>query len=171
MRKKKMDLEVDKLYRINSHYITIRIILSGVLINFLRKRTRDKSCTAILISNWRFGYNTLKEIPVRILRKRKAYIFLTDILKKRKIPFCWDKLKGMILVYQKWRFTVNSIEKVNNFLLKHKLTLDGIQEMMETENKSDQICYLTEKNKKRLKEQTAQHNFHKNGIKIFNMEY
>lgn len=98
-----MDLEVDKTYRLNSRFATMRKLPRDVLVHFVRTRG--------YILDYHFKYKlrmenmdiiVLKKIPVRILRKREGYSFLTDILKKI-IPFRWDKPEGMLFTYQEQR--------------------------------------------------------------------
>ncbi|KAG8147789.1 hypothetical protein E2320_000140 [Naja naja] len=101
-------------------FATMRKLSRDVLVYSVRRTTRDcvQDChfkTKLRMEN--VDIIVLKEISVRILRKRKTYSFLTDILKTRQITFCWDKLEGVILTHHEQRFRLNSIDKAKDFFV------------------------------------------------------
>ncbi|XP_048353998.1 uncharacterized protein LOC125433500 [Sphaerodactylus townsendi] len=90
MEEKETYKEYDRLYRINSRYASNNKLPRDVIINCVRKSMRDEILHFHSKNKLRFeGQNltVLKEVPSYILRKRKDYQFLVEVLRKNQIVF------------------------------------------------------------------------------------
>lgn len=86
--KDKMDQGLDKLYWINSYYAAMQCIPKDILVHFLRKTMGDQVFQCHFSSRFKIDNVTvivLKEIPI------EKFIFLTEILKQKRIPFHLEK--------------------------------------------------------------------------------
>nr|GEZ82414.1 hypothetical protein [Tanacetum cinerariifolium] len=114
-----LDLDLDKVYRINTRYAAIKKVPRDVLVHFVRQRTRDKVLQQHSKSRLKVeGVHiiVLKEIPLRILQKRKSYAFLVEVLKKKNITFRWGKLEGVIVKLHGKTYRLDTIQKAKEFL-------------------------------------------------------
>jgi len=107
-----LDIEIDKIFRVNSRYARIKKVSRDILVYFVRKVTKEQ----ILRKHYNSRLNiegveiiVLKEIPSRILRKRKEYLFLTNKLRAKNISFRWQCI-----------ICVQRTEIQNNFCIKSK---------------------------------------------------
>lgn len=66
----------------------------------------------------------LKDIPLRILKKRNEYKPLAELLRNNDITYRWDRLEGIIFRYKLETFRINSVMKMKEFLKKHKKELE-----------------------------------------------
>ncbi|XP_042315874.1 uncharacterized protein LOC121926725 [Sceloporus undulatus] len=116
--------ELDRVYRLNSYIAKTRKLPRDVVVYFVRKQTRDLVLqqsfkSKLIIENKEIMI--LKDIPGKILRRRKDYNFLVDKLKNYDIPFKWEEIEGLQVSWKQKKFKVNSI-------LKAKELLNDIQE-------------------------------------------
>jgi len=114
----KIDDEIEKIYRVNSKYAKINKKPRDIVIEFSGKKYRDMVIQAAFKKKIEIGGNDItifKEIPGGILKKRKEYKFLTDLLKKHEINFRWENIEGVNLMYKGQRYRLNSIYKAKDF--------------------------------------------------------
>ncbi|XP_061477683.1 uncharacterized protein LOC133382042 [Rhineura floridana] len=121
MNEDRMEFEIDTVYRINSRYATMKKIPRDVLVNFLKRKTRN----TVLQHHFNNGFKidgkeilVMKEIPIRLLRKRKEYAFFTEKLKQCKIQFRWDIPDGVIFTFRQQKYRLNTVQKARDFLRK-----------------------------------------------------
>lgn len=72
------EVETGKVYRINSTFMRTRNVLRDVLVHFVRKKTSDQVLQQHFNKRLKIDntdITVLKEIPIRILRKRKEFGF------------------------------------------------------------------------------------------------
>lgn len=119
--------EIEKIFRVNSKYAELHNKPRDVLVEFSRRKVRD----LVLQTSYdiKFDINgveimVLKEIPVRILKKRKEYGFLTDILKRNNVSYRWERLEGLCVTFQQKRFKLTTISKAKNFLERYRKELE-----------------------------------------------
>ncbi|XP_042320574.1 uncharacterized protein LOC121929267 [Sceloporus undulatus] len=111
--------ELDRIYRLNSHIAKLKKLPRDVVVYFVRKQTRNLVLqqsykTKLLIDGNEIMI--LKDIPGKILKRRKDYNFLIDKLKKYEIFFKWEEIEGVQVTWKQKKIRLNSIEKARNFL-------------------------------------------------------
>ncbi|KAJ7317138.1 hypothetical protein JRQ81_003300 [Phrynocephalus forsythii] len=116
-----LDSEIDKVFRVNSRFATQNKAPRDILIFFVKKNTRDRILQ--LHSKNKFKIDNkdvivLKEIPQRILQRRKDFTFLVQKLKENNISFKWENLYGLNLNYQRRNYRINTVEDAQKFLEK-----------------------------------------------------
>ncbi|XP_042327944.1 uncharacterized protein LOC121932905 [Sceloporus undulatus] len=120
--------EIDRAYRINSRIAKIRKLPRDVVIYFVRKQTKEiilrQSYTTKLIIEDK-EITVLRDIPGKILKRRKEYSFLIEQLRARKILYKWDDLEGVIVNWKQKKVRLNSTEKARLFLKGLKEGSDG----------------------------------------------
>lgn len=81
----------------------------------------------------------LKDIPWRMINRRKNYVKLVNILKENGIMFKWLMPEGLLVYFKGTRFNINSIFKMENFIKNNQdliLTKEknlGLEEHSESE--------------------------------------
>ncbi|XP_042299833.1 uncharacterized protein LOC121917777 [Sceloporus undulatus] len=110
--------EIDRIYRINSRIAKTRRLPRDIMIYFVRKQTkeiilRQSFNTKLLIEGKEI--TILRDIPGKILKRRKEYNFLIEQLKARKILYKWDDLDGVIVTWKQRRVRLNSVEQARSF--------------------------------------------------------
>ncbi|XP_062828079.1 rootletin-like [Anolis carolinensis] len=127
---KEVDLQIDKVYRINTNFARKNKVARDVIVHFVRKSFRNE-----VLQNNRtktMTYNDkkvviLREFPLSVLNRRRKYFFLTDELKRLQIRFRWEKYEGIMLTYNGERTWITSEEKADEFYRKLKKDLAQIQ--------------------------------------------
>ncbi|XP_042304628.1 uncharacterized protein LOC121921121 [Sceloporus undulatus] len=124
--------EIDRVYRLNSRIAKIKKLPRDVVIYFVRKQTkeiilRQSFTTKLMIENKEI--TVLRDIPGKILKRRKEYNFLIEQLKARKILYKWDDLEGVIVTWKQRKVRLNSTEKARLFLigLKKEIEDEGVR--------------------------------------------
>ncbi|XP_042300001.1 uncharacterized protein LOC121917952 [Sceloporus undulatus] len=111
--------EIDRAYRINSRIAKLKGLPRDVVVYFVRKQTRDLVLNQSYTSKLTIEDQTitiLKDIPSKILKKRKEYKCLTDVLKQNKIPFRWEEIEGLTVTWNQKKVRLNSVERAKLFL-------------------------------------------------------
>ncbi|XP_042303174.1 trichohyalin-like [Sceloporus undulatus] len=132
------DDEVDNIYRVNSQVAKQKGLPRDVAVSFVRKRTRDlflskHNETSFMYKN--LELKILKDIPGRILRKRREYNGLTTFLRKEGLPYRWEAPEGVTFWWNKKRIKVSSPEQGRNFL---RRVADQKKERSKEENSVNQ---------------------------------
>jgi RNase H-fold protein (predicted Holliday junction resolvase) len=109
---------MDKAYRVNSWVARQRKLPRDVVIYFSKRSIRNDIIQAFY--NQRFQIDgqdiiILKEIPSKILRKRKEFAFLADELKAQQINFRWEIPVGMVVNFNGIKHRLNTVLKAKNF--------------------------------------------------------
>lgn len=129
-----LDSEIDKIFRVNSRYAREKKVPRDILIYFVRKVTKEQ----ILKKHYSDRLNiagkdiiVLKEVPLRILRKRKEYSFLTDKLKQNNILFRWERIEGVSFTFKEQRFKITSVLKAKAFIEKYMTDMSDASKVLE----------------------------------------
>ncbi|XP_067316845.1 uncharacterized protein PF3D7_1120000-like [Anolis sagrei] len=109
----------DRIYRINTNFAKRNKTPRDVIVNFVKKSTRDK------VLEWnnrrKICYKgkriiILKEFPGIVLKRRRKYALLTEELKKQRIRFRWERDEGLMLTYKEQRYWIKTEERAKEFL-------------------------------------------------------
>ncbi|XP_042298849.1 uncharacterized protein PF11_0207-like [Sceloporus undulatus] len=121
------EIEISKMFRVNSKIAKQKRLPRDVVVYFTRKKMRDQ----IIQLNYEQSLEMdgeelviLKDVPLRILRKRNEYKPLAELLRNNDIPYRWDRLEGVIFRYKLETFRINSTLKMKDFLRKYKKELE-----------------------------------------------
>lgn len=130
--------EIDRVYRINSRIAKIKKLPRDVIIYFVRKQTKEMILrqsydTKLIIEGKEI--TVLRDIPGKILKRRKEYNFLIEQLRIRKIFYKWDDLEGVIVNWKQRKVRLNSIEKARLFL--KGLKEESVEERGEEKKKGE----------------------------------
>ncbi|XP_042312140.1 uncharacterized protein LOC121924788 [Sceloporus undulatus] len=111
--------ELDRVYRLNSKIAKMKNQPRDVVVYFVRKQTRDivlqHSYKKKLVINGK-EILILKDIPGKILKKRRDYYLVSDKLKNLGLPFKWDEIEGLHVFWEEKRIRVNSSVKAAKLL-------------------------------------------------------
>ncbi|XP_042302188.1 myosin-7-like [Sceloporus undulatus] len=113
--------EIDKLFRINSQIARQKGLPRDVALHFVRKQTRDLFLNKHNESPFQIegqDLKVLKDIPARLLRRRREYTSLTTLLRREKIPYRWEIPEGLTFWFQKKRVRITSPEQARGFIRK-----------------------------------------------------
>jgi len=130
----KVGEEIEKIYRVNSKYARVNKKPRDILIEFSKKKYRDVVIQAAFKKKIEVegkSVTIFKEVPGRILKKRKEYKFLTDLLKKNEINFRWEVVEGINLQYKGQRHRLTSVFKAKEFYKKLEKELGEKKEQVE----------------------------------------
>ncbi|XP_067318469.1 STE20-like serine/threonine-protein kinase [Anolis sagrei] len=155
-----MNKEIDMTQRINSSYAKRNNVPRDILVSFCRKNVRDEINR--MKAKDQPSYNgkkviILKEFTSTSMNKRKNYYFLTDVLKKHKIKFRWERLEGIQVTYRESKFWLTSEEKARDFYrrLQKDLNLTSdtadVTELSKANHDSTRTKHKDEEGKKRDK--------------------
>lgn len=109
-KEEQMEGDLEKVYCINYSFVAMTQIARYILVHFLKKRIRDQVLQCYFEARLKIDNGdviVLKEISITILCKKEDYFFLTDILKRRRIPFHWHKLEGVIFTFEPQRYRLS----------------------------------------------------------------
>ncbi|XP_042312364.1 uncharacterized protein LOC121924897 [Sceloporus undulatus] len=140
--KEHFEQEISKMFRLNSKIAKQKGLSRDVIVYFTRKKIRDE----IIQLNYEQHLEVegeelilLKDIPLRILKKRNEYKPLAMLLRKNNIPYRWDRLEGLIFKYKTDLLRINSILKLKDFMKKHKRDLEKSSNTEEKKDKDNNI--------------------------------
>lgn len=158
MNEEELEFFIDKIFRINSAVAKERKLPRDVVVVFIKSKYRDLTLQRSYTTDFRIGDSSIKvykDIPIEILRKRQDYKFLTLELGRRKIPYSWERIEGVAILYKQKRYRVNTVPKAKDFLRKlrkedEKLTRD--EPRMTTRQAERQAREEEEKRKKDWKD-------------------
>ncbi|XP_042320653.1 uncharacterized protein LOC121929306 [Sceloporus undulatus] len=111
--------EVDKLYRVNSLVAKQKGQPRDVSVHFVRKIVRDKYLNLHNESPFKYEdleLKVMKDIPGRLLQRRRSYIGLTQFLRAEGISYRWDIPEGLIFWWKRKRVYIHTPEQAKNFL-------------------------------------------------------
>lgn len=113
-----IEREIEKAYRVNSWVARQRKLPRDIVIYFSRRTRRNEIIQKFYNEKFQIAAQNviiLKEIPPKILRKRKEFAFLTEELKKRQIQFRWEIPIGIVVTVAGTRYRLNSVSKAKDF--------------------------------------------------------
>ncbi|XP_048365764.1 uncharacterized protein LOC125440155 [Sphaerodactylus townsendi] len=121
-----LEAEIDSIFRVNSKFARENNVPRDIIVTFLKKETRDallreQAKQKLRIENQEL--TLLKEIPIAIRRRRKKYTPLTETLKKKNILYRWEVIEGLSFTYKSKNWTINTEEKMKDFMQKNKKEL------------------------------------------------
>jgi len=143
----RLEEDIERMFRVNSKYASTHQKPRDIAIEFSRKKTKEMILQASYDKKINMEGEDImifKEIPLRILKKRKDYIFLTDVLKRNKIPFRWERLEGVSITFQQERYKLNSIQKAKEFLKKYKEDIEQIRDRRESKERKEKTVNTEE---------------------------
>lgn len=117
-------LSVEKAFRLNSQIARQRKLPRDIVISFLNKRIRDSLIRKHSESPFKLKQADLqifKDVPSKILRRRKDYHFLTLFLRQADVPYRWLIPEGLTFWYKKKKYeikTTDEAKKVFDFISK-----------------------------------------------------
>lgn len=118
-----MDLQIEKIYRVYSVIAKERNIPRDVVIWFTNGRLREKLCQRSYVNSLVVDDREIKifrDLSPQILRKRREYYFLTEVLQRYEIRYRWDRVEGLTITYDQKKYRIDSINKAKEFLRKIK---------------------------------------------------
>ncbi|XP_042304223.1 uncharacterized protein LOC121920948 [Sceloporus undulatus] len=116
-----MEMEIDKMFRINSPQNKDRNVSRDVAICFARTKVRDRFIQQSYENKlWieDMEIKIFKDIPPQIMMSRQKYKPLTRLLKNINIDFRWDRIEGLSFFYQQRRYKIDTIDKANEIEMK-----------------------------------------------------
>lgn len=115
--------EIDKLFRVNSIIAKQKGLPRDVIVFFVRKTVRDNFLNLHNESPFRFDnqeLRVLKDIPGRILRKRREYMNLTSFLRAEGVTYRWELPEGLTFWWKKKRIRILTPDQAKKFLRQTK---------------------------------------------------
>uniref|UniRef100_A0A803T4L6 L1 transposable element RRM domain-containing protein n=1 Tax=Anolis carolinensis TaxID=28377 RepID=A0A803T4L6_ANOCA len=117
----KMDWEIDKISRVGSIKNRKSTLPRDIVITCVKKSTKEailhySARNEITINGQRV--TIYRDIPIRILQKRREYNFLTSFLREQAIQYRWARLQGLSFRYQTKWFVINSVDEAKEFMRK-----------------------------------------------------
>lgn len=112
--------EIDSAYRINSRIAAQRNLPRDVVIYFSRKARRNEIIWTYYQQRFQIANQDiilLKEVPYKMLQKRKEFAFLTQELKNRQIPFRWNIPTGIMVTFDNKSYRLDTPQKAKDFYL------------------------------------------------------
>lgn len=123
--------EIDRMYRLNSKVAREKKLPRDIVLYLLRKRVKDEILqknhkTKLVIQG--NEVHIYKDVPPKILKRRKEYKFLTEFLKKYRVPYRWAELNGLSLIWRQKRFNLQTVEKAQEFWEEYKKEIEETRE-------------------------------------------
>ncbi|KAM3844071.1 uncharacterized protein M6D78_001018 [Vipera latastei] len=109
---------MDKVFRVNSWIARQRKLPRDVVVYFTKRVIRDEVIQAAYDTNLVVAEQevlVLKEIPPKILRRRKDFAFLVQELKKRDIKFRWEIPVGLVATHEGKRHRLVTVAQARDF--------------------------------------------------------
>ncbi|XP_077157993.1 uncharacterized protein LOC143819831 [Paroedura picta] len=121
-----MEDQVDTVFWVNSVYAKQHKLPRDCLIQFTTRNIKDQILqehykTPFCVAGERI--KILKEIPARLLRKRKDYNFLSTALKNKGIKYRWELPEGISFSYRGKKYKFTEQIKTQAFWRKYKKEL------------------------------------------------
>ncbi|KAM3843895.1 uncharacterized protein M6D78_002048 [Vipera latastei] len=109
---------MDKVFRVNSWIARQRKLPRDVVVYFAKRETRDEVIqaaydTKVVVADQEVL--VLKEIPPKILRRRKDFAFLVQELKQRDIRFRWEIPVGLVAMHEGKRYRLVTVTQARDF--------------------------------------------------------
>ncbi|KAM3832264.1 uncharacterized protein M6D78_010434 [Vipera latastei] len=109
---------MDKVFRVNSWIAKQRKLPRDVVVYFVKREIRDEVIqaaydTKVVIAGQEVL--VLKEIPPKILKRRKDFIFLVQEFKQRDIRFRWEIPVGLSFMYEGKRYCLATVKQARDF--------------------------------------------------------
>ncbi|KAM3852226.1 uncharacterized protein M6D78_007493 [Vipera latastei] len=109
---------MDKVFRVNSWIARQRKLPRDVVVYFAKREIRDEVIqaaydTKVVIADQEVL--VLKEIPPKILRRRKDFTFLVQELKQRDIRFRWEIPAGLMVMHEGKRYRLVTVMQARDF--------------------------------------------------------
>lgn len=109
-----MELEIDKIFRVNSTQAREKKIPRDVVVCLVRSKIRDLIIQKnydrkLFIENKEI--RIFKDIPSQILVARSKYKSLTQLLKQLNINYKWERIEGLTFFCNQKRFRIDNEEK------------------------------------------------------------
>ncbi|XP_058041219.1 arf-GAP with GTPase, ANK repeat and PH domain-containing protein 1 isoform X1 [Ahaetulla prasina] len=111
--------QIDKIYRANSWIARQRKLPRDIVVYFVKRTMRNQILQVSYQTTLKIGeqeLKVLKEIPSKMLRDRKEFVFFTQELKKYQIQFRWEVPVGLTVFYQGRRYRIDTVLKAKDFL-------------------------------------------------------
>lgn len=149
--------DIDEVYRVYTNYTRRNKLPREIYFRFSKKSlreelyqsTRDQKITyqgqAIVI---------LKQVPRRVRKQRQKYQFLTEQLRKYRVPYRWLFPEGLMMTSQDKRVKIENLRDAHDFYENQfNVSEPGSEEELEQKSCENQKSGRTEKGRK-LKETT-----------------
>ncbi|XP_048340452.1 factor of DNA methylation 3-like [Sphaerodactylus townsendi] len=137
MEEDEFDEDISKVVRANYSKRDVLKRERDVLIFFSRKRTREDILAQSIKTSLQIQDKKiliLKDIPNRILQKRKEYYFLRDFLRENNIRYKWEDLEGLRATYNFKSYRLTTVPQAQDFLEKLKKNLKEIPATLQDQN-------------------------------------
>ncbi|XP_042299910.1 101 kDa malaria antigen-like [Sceloporus undulatus] len=155
-----LDLDVDKIFRINSAAAKNRNLPRDIVVYFTRERVKDRIIQESYKKKITVDGNELqifKDIPGDILRRRRDYFNLTRVLQIKNIRYKWEPLEGISFMWRQRHYKIDTVEKAKIFYNRwfkeeEKLDKDLEVERRREEREQSQMQKEKEEEEKKKKE-------------------
>ncbi|XP_042295175.1 uncharacterized protein LOC121915227 [Sceloporus undulatus] len=111
-------LEIDRMFRLNSKIAKQKKIPRDIVIYFLRKEMKDRILKLHNEKPLEVDEKTLqifKDVPAKVLKRRKEYKFLTTELRQNDINYRWLLPEGITFWYKKKKIQLRTIQQARFF--------------------------------------------------------
>lgn len=118
-----VDLQIKKIFRINSTFAKERNLSRDTAICFTNSRIREKLCQLSYEEKMVIEGKEIeifRDMPAYVLKKRQDYRFLTQLLQRKEIRYRWEKVEGIMVTYRHKRYKIHTIERAKEFYRKLK---------------------------------------------------
>uniref|UniRef100_A0ACB8FIM3 Uncharacterized protein n=1 Tax=Sphaerodactylus townsendi TaxID=933632 RepID=A0ACB8FIM3_9SAUR len=108
-----LEEDIEKIFRINTKQGENRRE-RDILIFFSRLKTKEEILKKNTKSKLKINLKDvliLKEIPYKILRKRREYDFVTNILRRENIRYKWEDIEGFSVTYKEKKMKITTIQQ------------------------------------------------------------
>lgn len=121
---------LDLAYRVNSAFAISKKLPRDIVIQLTTMRKKDEILkrhyeTPMEIDNKKIM--VLKEIPKKVLMRRKKYREMTDYLKDNNIFYRWEMPEGLSFQFKGKRKVIKSAEQMTDFLERLKMADDKLK--------------------------------------------
>ncbi|KAH0627099.1 hypothetical protein JD844_002498 [Phrynosoma platyrhinos] len=117
------DLEVDKVFRLNSKIAAQRNVPRDIVVNFVRCQVRDQLLSLQTKSPFvvkGFELKIFKDVAPSVMRKRKEYSFLTNQLQRFQIVYRWLIPEGLTFWFKMTKIELRSLYEAKEFWRKYR---------------------------------------------------
>ncbi|XP_042317710.1 uncharacterized protein PF11_0207-like [Sceloporus undulatus] len=147
-----MNLEIDKLFRVNSQQAKDKKLPRDVVICFVRTKFKEliiqeSYANKLIVEDTEI--KIFKDIHPQIMIERQKYKSLVLTLNKMEINYKWDRIEGLSFLYKQKRYKIDNIDIANELEEKLKNETKNMNEEKNSFKEWKNSSYRQERKEKR----------------------